>query len=376
MLDLMKLHEWLQEEESPWWRTLMRISRDFRALHKLIRVTSLLALSAGVTFGSACSPRPASTDAEARFRGQIVQIVVGRTAGGTYDLYTRAMSQHLGRHLPGNPKVVVENMPGAGGLLALKYLAHQARPDGLTIGLVGLPGIMAQVTDDPEAQEDASHLHALGSPSDDVPVCVFSRTSQIDLDAWRSGKTRPRLGVTSYGTQIYVNTSLITAALHLRAQMILGYKGTAEIRQAMTSRELEGSCVGLDSYLSTFEPKDEYLVAVQLGGERSDLAAVPALSNLVTDERGKELVDAARLMGRVSRFYAVPADTPGETVAVLRNAFDDTMRDPEFLRTAQLAHLPINSRSGVRIEQSVSELLHVSPDVRDRVSAILKPPTP
>jgi tripartite-type tricarboxylate transporter receptor subunit TctC len=354
----------------------MRKYKDFGALYMLIRATSLLAVWVGMTFAPACSPRSPSTDADARFRGQIVQIVVGRTAGGTYDLYTRAMAQHLGRHLPGNPKVVVENMPGAGGLLALKYLAHQARPDGLTVGLVGLPGIMAQVTDDPEAQEEASHLQALGSPADDVPVCVFSRTSQIDLNAWRSGATRPRLGVTSYGTPIHVNTSLITAALHLPAQMILGYKGTAEIRQAMTSRELEGSCVGLDSYLSTFEPKDEYLVAVQLGGERSDLAAVPALSNLVTDERGKELVDAARLMGRVSRFYAVPADTPGETVAVLRNAFDDTMRDPEFLRTAQLAHLPINPRSGVRIEQSVSELLHVSPDVRDRVSAILKPPTP
>ena len=296
-LDLMKPHEWLQEEESPWRRTLMRISRDFRALHKLIQVTSLLALSLGVTFAPACSHGRPPRMPTARFRGQIVQIVVGRTAGGTYDLYTRAMAQHLGRHLPGNPKVVVENMPGAGGLLALKYLAHQARPDGLTIGLVGLPGIMAQVTDDPEAQEDASHLHALGSPSDDVPVCVFSRTSQIDLDAWRSGKTRPRLGVTSYGTPIHVNTSLITAALHLPAQMILGYKGTAEIRQAMTSRELEGSCVGLDSYLSTFEPKDEYLVAVQLGGERSDLAGVPALSNLVTDERGKELVDVAQVDG-------------------------------------------------------------------------------
>ena len=354
----------------------MRISRDFRALHKLIRSTALLALSVGVTFAPACSRRSASTDADARFQGQIVQIVVGRTAGGTYDLYTRAIAQHLGRHLPGDPKVVVENMPGAGGLLALKYLAHQARPDGLTIGLVGLPGILAQVTDDPEAQEDASHLHALGSPSDDVPVCVFSRTSQIDLDAWRSGKTRPRLGVTSYGTQIHVNTSLITTALHLPAQMILGYKGTAEIRQAMTSREIEGSCVGLDAYVSTFEPKDEYLVAVQLGGEPSDLAGVPALSNLVTDEPGKELVDAARLMGRVSRFYAAPADTPGETVALLRKAFDDTMRDPEFLRTAQLAHLPINPRSGVRIDQSVAELLHVSPDVRDRVSAILKPPAP
>jgi tripartite-type tricarboxylate transporter receptor subunit TctC len=350
----------------------MRKYRDFHAVEMRIPAAVLLASSVVMTFATACSPRSASADADARFRGQIVQIVVGRTAGGTYDLYSRAVAQHLGRHLPGNPKVVVENMPGAGGLLALKYLAHQARPDGLTLGLVGLPGTMAQVMDDPESQEDASRLHALGSPSDDVPVCVFSRTSHVDLNAWRNTKTPPRLGVTSYGSPIHVNTSLIMAALHLPAQMIIGYKGTAEIRQAMASRELDGSCVGLDAYVSTFEPKEEYLVAVQLGGEQSDLAGVPALSSLITDERGKELVDVARLMGHVNRFYAAPPDTPEGIVALLRTALDDTMRDPEFLRTAQLVHLPINPRSGVGVEQSAAELLHMPPDVRDRISSVVK----
>jgi tripartite-type tricarboxylate transporter receptor subunit TctC len=119
---------------------IQRLSRA----HKLIRVTSLLALSVGVTSRSVLLTVGLHRCRRA-VPWQIVQIVVGRTAGGTYDLHARAMAQHLGRHLPGNPKVVVENMPGAGGLLALKYLAHQARPDGLTIGLVGLPGIMEQV---------------------------------------------------------------------------------------------------------------------------------------------------------------------------------------------------------------------------------------
>ena len=356
-------------------RHLMRRKEDFRGPDVFIGVGWLLALSAGVAMAPACSERLAVAGEDVRFHGQILQIVVGRSAGGTHDLYARAMAPHLGRHVPGNPTVVVENMPGAGGLLALKYLAHQARPDGLTIGLVGLPGTLAQVTDDREAQEDASHLHALGSPSDDVPVCVFSRASKIDLDTWRSGHVTPRLGVTSYGTSIHVDTALMMAALHLSGRMIVGYKGTAEIRQAIGSRELDGACVGLDAYLSTFQPPDDYLVAVQLGGYASDLAGVPALSTLVADDRGKELVDVARLMGRISRYYAVPADTPAEAVALLRHAFDDAIRDPEFLRMATLAHLPINPRSGIGIEQSVTELLHMSPAVRDRVAGIVKAPT-
>lgn len=352
---------------------------DFRGPHAFGKTSWWLALAAAVAFAglaSACSRQSALTGADAGFRGQILRIVVGRSAGGTHDLYARAMAQHLGRHVPGSPTVVVENMPGAGGLAALKYLTHQARPDGLTIGLVALPGIVAQVTEDLETQEDAAHLHALGSTADDVPICVFSRSSAIDLDTWRDGHVRPRLGVTNFGTPSHVNTALLTAALHLPARMIVGYKGTAEIRQAIASRELDGTCVGLDAYLSTFEPKDDYVAVMQLGDGPSELDAVPALSTLVADERGRELVDFARLLDRISRFYAVPAGTPKDIITLLRNAFDDTMRDGEFLQTAMLAHLPVKPRSGIEIEQSMTELLQLSPDVRDRVSAIVRPPTP
>jgi hypothetical protein len=261
--------------------------------------------------------------------------------------------------------------------LALKYLARQARPDGLTIGQVGLPGTLAQVTDDPEIQADAARFHALGSPSDDLPVCVFSRASRIDLTAWQSGHLRPRLGVTNYGTPSQINTALVLAALELPAQVVVGYEGTAEIRQAIGTRELDGTCVGMDAYLASFDPKDDYLVALQLGGsERSDLEGVPSLSTLVTDTRRKELVDVSRLIGRISRYYAVPPGTAPEIVALLRQAFDDTMRDPEFLQVAKRANLPINPRPAAAVEQSVAELLNLSPVVRDRVWAVVKPSTP
>jgi len=341
-----------------------------------LRTSCLFVLAAVVALALACASQPGATGTEAVFQGQILRIVVGRSPGGTYDLYARAMAQYFGRHVPGHPTVVVENMPGAGGLLALKYLARQARPDGLTIGQVGLPGTLAQVTDDRETQADAAQFHALGSPADDVPVCVLSRASEIDLTAWRMGRVA-RLGVTSYGTSSQINTALMSAALRLPAQIVVGYKGTAEIRQAIASRELDGACVGIDAYLASFEPKDDYLVALQLGGSgTSDLAGVPSLSALVTDARGKELVDVSRLIGRISRYYAAPPGTPAKIVALLRTAFDDTMRDPDFLRVAKLANLPINPRAAAAVEQSVTELLNLSPTVRDRVWAIVKPSTP
>src|SRR5262249_22434807 len=151
----------------------------------------VLVAAAFLTF--ACASRFAASTPESHFKGQILRIIVGRSAGGTYDLYARAIAPSFGRHVPGQPTVVVENMPGAGGLLALKYLAHKVRPDGLTIGQVGLPGSVSQVTDDRDAQEDAARFHALGSPSDDVPVCLFSRASGIDLTAWQRSRSAPRL---------------------------------------------------------------------------------------------------------------------------------------------------------------------------------------
>jgi tripartite-type tricarboxylate transporter receptor subunit TctC len=347
-----------------------------------IRRKSIRLIAGGVIvlttllFATTCSKAFGSSGTEAHFKGQVLRIIVGRTPGGSHDMYARAMAQYFGRHVPGHPTVVVENMPGAGGLLALKYLAHQARPDGLTIGQVGVPGAVSQFTDDPESQAASTRVLALGSPSDDVPVCVFSRPSHIDLDKWRTGNVRPRLGVTGYGTPSHINTVLMSTALQLPAQIVAGYKGTAEIRQAIASREVDGTCIGLESYLPSFEPKDDYLVALQLeDSQASELAGVPSLTALVTDPRGKELIRVARLIGRISRFYAVPAATPTEVVSLLRNAFDDTMRDAEFLQVAKLANLPISPIAWNAVDQSVAELLQLPPDARDRVSAILKPPT-
>jgi tripartite-type tricarboxylate transporter receptor subunit TctC len=182
--------------------------------------------------------------------------------------------------------------------------------------------------------------------------------------------------VTSFGTPLHINTMLMTTALHLPVQTIVGYKGTAEIRQAMASRELDGACVGLDAYLATFEPKEDFRVLVQLGGGDTDLGAVPALSTLVTAAPDQDLVRFMALMGQISRYYAVPAGTPDEVVSSLRQAFEDTMRDPDFLQAAKRAQLPINPRSASQIEKSVTELLNLPSALRERVEAIAKPPAP
>src|SRR5262245_16886105 len=251
-----------------------------------LREAGVMVLAAALGLLAGCSKQSAPSSAEARFKGQVLRIIIGRSPGGTHDLYGRAIAQYLGRHVPGHPTVVVENMPGAGGLLALKYLAHQARPKGLTIGQVGLPGTVSQFTDDAEAHADAKQVLALGSPSDDAPVCVFSRASGIDLKTWRTGRVRPRLGATGYGSPNHIDAVLMSAALQLEAQIVVGYKGTAEIRQAIASRELDGACVGLDSFLSSFEPKDDYFVVLQVGGnETPTLVCVPSLIHLVPDSR-------------------------------------------------------------------------------------------
>jgi tripartite-type tricarboxylate transporter receptor subunit TctC len=323
--------------------------------------------------GLACSRPAADRKAADAFRGRTVRIIVGLSPGGGYDLYARVMAAHFRRHLPGEPTVVVENMPGAGGLIAANYLAHQARPDGLTIGLVGVQAVVAQFLRDPGAEFDAREFRAIGAPADDMAVCVMSRASGVDLAAWREGRVRPRLGVTNYGATGHVNAMLLSAALHLPIRPVVGYLGTSDIRMAIESGELDGTCPFLNAYLATFEPKANYVVILQAGVARDlELEGVPSASRLVRDDRGRELLDVLALMGPLARYYVVPSETPSDRTDLLRSAFEETMRDREFLQAAAAARLAIRPVSGSEVEKRVTALLSLPPEVRARITAILK----
>ena len=238
------------------------------------------------------------------FRGKTIRIVVGASAGGGFDVYARAIARHMGKHIPGNPQVLVENMAGAGHRIAANHLYKVARPDGLTIGNVFGGLLVGQVLDYPGIEFDAAKFKYIGVPVQDGPVCALTKASGItSYDRWRASKAAVKLGAT--GTDdlmLYGIPKIINAVLGLPVQVIGGYKGTAEIRLAAESGELAGACWGWEAIKVTWrkalDSGDVNVVLQAVPQTHADLANVPLAIDLTKTDEGRQLIELE--IGRAS----------------------------------------------------------------------------
>jgi tripartite-type tricarboxylate transporter receptor subunit TctC len=327
--------------------------------------------SAYFMFGLAlagCAQHPPGT-AQAASR-RVIRLIVGVSAGGGQDLYARVVAPHLGKHLPGQPRVVVENMPGAGGLIAASYVARRTQPDTLTLGLFSVQSVLAQLLDQ-TPNFDVRDMPIVGSPSGDGIVCAFSRASGFTLDSWRAGRV-PRFGMTNRGSTTAAYAQLISAALELPMRPVLGYSGTAEIRAALAGSEVDGVCMSRSSFIAVSQPVEEYVPVLHVGIENRDApaGAVPAMS-LATSDRARALLGAAASMSQLARYIVAPPGTAGDEVAMLRAAFEQTVSDPAFLASARAARIEVQPRSARDVEADVRRVLELPPDLRREVIAVL-----
>ena len=315
-----------------------------------------------------CFACASSVDPVADFRGKTVRLLVGVAAGGGYDLYARLMAPHLRRHLPGQPNVVVENMTGAGGLVATNYLAQEARRDGTTIGFLAAQAIVSQVVRDPAVRFDVRSFGVLGSPSPDEGMCVTLSGTGLDLASWKQRtNVPPRLGATNYGSTAHVYGALLASALDLPVRFVVGYRGSAEIRAALDSGEVDGVCIGIGAYRVSFLPRERYPIVLRTENDNEnepDLRGVPSAFEMVQDPAKRAALDLLKLLASVSRVYAVPPGTPESIRAVIQRAFDETMADPAFLKAANDAHLMIRPIQARVVERSIADLIDLAPDSR------------
>ena len=173
------------------------------------------------------------------YHGKMIRIVVGFSAGGAFDAYSRSLSRHMPKYLPGNPSITVENMPGAGSLIAANHLYKAASPDGLTIGNFIGSVLMGQVLGQKGIEFDARKFQYVGAPARYYPVCLFSKASGItSLDNWLTAKSPVKMGGIGQGTSGDNTIRVLRAALGLPIQLVSGYKGMAEIRLATEAGEI------------------------------------------------------------------------------------------------------------------------------------------
>lgn len=306
---------------------------------------------------------------ESFYKGKSVRIVVGFSPGGGFDTYARAIARHMGKRIPGNPNVIVENMTGAGSLISANHVFKVAKPDGLTIGhfIGGL--FMQQLQGNPGVEFDARKFEFIGSPVPDKPVCALTKASGItSAEKWFASKTPVKLGGTAPGSNTDDVPKILRAALGLPLQLITGYKGTSDIRLAAEGGELAGGCWGWDSIRATWrqgiESGEAVVVLQTLPKSHPELAKVPLAISFAKTPEAKQLIQTGiHDVSDVIRPYVAPPGTPTDRVQTLRKAFADTMKDAEFLADAKNSKLDIEPLTGEELEKIVHGFFKLSPSV-------------
>jgi tripartite-type tricarboxylate transporter receptor subunit TctC len=312
------------------------------------------------------------------YAGKTVRFIVGFSAGGGYDAYTRTIARHMGKHVPGNPVFVVDNMAGAGSLISANYIYKAAKPDGLTIGhfIGGL--FLQQLLGKPGIEFDSLKFEYIGVPAQDHFILSVAKSAGItDPDKWIASKQVVKFGGVSTGSGTDDFPNLLKATIGLPIQMVSGYKGTADIRLAFNSGEVAGISNSWESMKSTWkkelESGDLTIVLQVTSKPHPELVKVPLAVNLAKTEETKKLIQTVeRVHGPSVRPYVAPPGTPKDRVQILRRAFMDTMKDPAFLAEAKKATLDINAADGAELEQNVKDIFKLDASLIAKLKEILK----
>jgi tripartite-type tricarboxylate transporter receptor subunit TctC len=313
------------------------------------------------------------------YKGKTVRLVVAFSPGGGFDTYSRAIGRHLGKHIPGRPTIVVENMTGAGGIIHANFMYQSAKPDGLIVGnnIGGL--ILQQIMGAKGIQFDGRRFEYLGAPGVDHPICVLTKASGItDMEKWFAAKEPVKLGGVGPGGTASDVARTLQAALKLPIQVVDGYKGTSDIRLAAESGELAGGCWAWESIKSMWrkglESRDVSVVVQAMPKKHPELSNVPlAIDYAKTDEAKRLLKYAVHDTAVITRLYFTPPGTPKDRVAILRQAFLDTYKDPEFIEEAKKARLDLDPVSGSEMAEVVGGLFKLDAKQIARLKEVLVP---
>ena len=313
------------------------------------------------------------------YKGKTIRFIVGYAPGGGYDTYTRAVARHISRHIPGNPSTVVENMDGAGSLLAANYMFNKVNADGLTVGNFNSGMVTQQALGAKGIRFDALRFGWVGSPGKGWPTCMvmgFTGLKTLD-DVMKSGD-KLRFGGTRAGASSDDLPKLMNALMGTNLRVISGYQGTGPIRVALQSREINALCSGWESMRVTARSMldangDDKLIPFVFHGrvEDPEVKDLPQYTKVIKGEENLSAFKAWVNQYEFQRPLMVPPNTPKDKLLALRAGLQKTLTDPEFLAEARKSKLVIENVTGEDVERSVNEILSLSPSVKKKLAVIL-----
>jgi tripartite-type tricarboxylate transporter receptor subunit TctC len=339
----------------------------------LILVAALTAAACGQT-----TSRGDDGAAQQFYAGKTLIIVVGSGAGGGFDTTARLVSRHIGRHVPGNPTVIVQNMTGGGGMVAANYMYNVAPKDGTVVGLFHEAQVMSQLTGGEGVDFDLRKFNWLGSSYVDPNVCLVRNDAAVVKFQDMIGRARPiAVGGTGPGSNTYDAPRVLAAATGANIKAVAGYPTTNDARVGVERGEIEGLCLGWESVksLSTQWLEDKYArVFVQNGIERhKELPDVPLAMEFAKDDDSRKLLRLVDAPGAMSKPFSMPPGVDAAKVEIMRTALFDTFKDPKFLEEAKAMKLDFQPKNATEIQRVLDDVLATPADIAAKYRTIVQP---
>ncbi len=299
------------------------------------------------------------------YRDRTVSVVIGLSPGGGYDLYGRALARHMGRHVPGNPKFVVNNMPGAGSLAALNWLENVGPRDGSAM-LIFNHGLIGESVLSPEkVKVDFRRFAWLGSVAEDLSACYMWHTKGPKNLAEVKAFGTIHFGQTGAGSSSDIAQRILKNILGIKIEEIHGYPGSSELRLAVERGEVDGDC-GAWAVIPPEWPREKKIYpfirnSPTVGPDMSP--DVPYVVDAMPGPREKQIARLLTTSTQISRPFILHRDTPPDRLKILREAFAATMKDPEFRADLDRQRLTLEPRYADEVVKIVSDIAGAPPEI-------------
>jgi tripartite-type tricarboxylate transporter receptor subunit TctC len=318
------------------------------------------------------TPLAAQPDALA---GKAVQMIIGFGPGGGYDLWGRTVGRHIGKHLPGNPNVVPQNMPGAGSYTAASYIFNIAPRDGTVLGIIARDAALGPLSGATGARFDPTKLSWIGTPAKETNVCIAYHTAQVKtaqdlLDKpLIVGDTGPGTGTRSY-------PKALNELLGMKFKLVGGFPASSDVFLAMERGEVEGICESLDSIKirrPDWIPTKKISVLLQAGAEPNpELTGVPFVLDLARDSEQRQAIEFLYAGQGIGRPFVAPPYLSPDRLKMLRDAFNATMKDAEFMAETKKSKLDLEPEDGEHLSALIAKIYATPKPIVDKVTALIK----
>jgi tripartite-type tricarboxylate transporter receptor subunit TctC len=318
---------------------------------------------------------PAWAQSAPSLAGKNVQMLIGFGAGGGYDLWGRVVARHIGKHLPGNPTVVPQNMPGAGSFVAANNIYNLAPKDGSVMGIIARDAALGPITGATGARFDPTRITWLGTPTTETNVCIATSTAKVKTlkDLYT---TELIVGDTGVGTGTHSYPKALNVLLGMKFKIIAGFPASSDVFLAMERGEVDGICESLDSvngkrpdWIASHKVTILFQGGAAPNPALKDVPFVPELARNPDDKLAIEFLYAGQGIGRP---FVAPPDMPADRLKMVRDAFMDTMRDPEFLEDAKRNMLDVEPEDGEHLAALIKRIYATPKPIVDKVGELIK----